>query len=80
MKSISATEARRRLCRLLDEISTSHEPVHISGKRGGAVLVADEDWRAVQETLHLVSIPGMRESIREGLEAPVRECSENPGW
>ena len=80
MNSISATEARKCLYRLLDEISTSHEPVHISGKRSGAVLVADDDWRAVQETLYLMSIPGMRESIREGLETPVEECDEDPGW
>ena len=80
MNSISATEARKRLYGLLDEISISHEPVHISGKRNGAVLVADDDWRAVQETLYLMSIPGMRESIRKGLETPVEECDEDPGW
>ena len=80
MKSISATEARTKLYRLLDEAASSCEPIHITGKRHNAVLISEEDWRALQETLYLVSIPGMRESIREGLETPVEECSEEPGW
>ncbi len=54
--------------------------MQITGKKANAVLVAEEDWRAVQETLHLLSIPGMRESIREGLETPVDECAGEPGW
>ncbi|MFO8012898.1 MAG: type II toxin-antitoxin system Phd/YefM family antitoxin [Phycisphaerae bacterium] len=80
MTRLTATEARKRLYRLIDELATSHEPVHITGKRANAVLLSEEDWRSVQETLHLVSIPGMRESIREGLETPVEECSKDPGW
>jgi antitoxin YefM len=80
MTTISVTDARKRLYRLLDEVTTSHEPVHIAGKRGGAVLVSEEDWRAINETLYLLSIPGMRESIREGLETPIEECGREPGW
>lgn len=80
MTTISATEARAKMYRLIDEISSSHEPVTITGKRLNAVLVSEEDWRAIQETLYLLSIPGMRESIREGLEIPIEECSEEPGW
>jgi antitoxin YefM len=80
MTSITATEARKILYRLLDEVSQSHEPVEITGKRGSAVLVGEEDWRAVQETLHLLSIPGMRESIREGMATPLDELGESPGW
>lgn len=80
MTSLTATEARKILYRLLDEVSESHEPVQITGRRGNAVLIGEDDWRAVQETLHLLSIPGMRESIREGMAIPVDELEEKPGW
>jgi prevent-host-death family protein len=80
MTSLTATEARKILYRLLDEVSESHEPIQITGKRGNAVLVGEDDWRAVQETLHLLSIPGMCESIREGMATPVDELEEAPGW
>jgi len=80
MTSIKATDARAQLYRLLDEVAESHEPVVITGKRSNAVLVSEEDWRSIQETLHLLSVPGMRESIREGIVTPVDECSEDPGW
>jgi antitoxin YefM len=80
MTTITATEARKILYRLLDEVSQSHEPVEITGKRGNAVLVGEDDWRAVQETLHLLSIPGMRESIVEGMAAPIEELDEKLDW
>ncbi len=80
MATITANEARRRLYQLLDEVAASHEPVQITGRRGNAVLVSEEDWRAVQETLFLVSIPGMRESIREGLATPIDDLGDEPGW
>ena len=80
MTTLNATEARSKLYGLIDETTASHEPVIIKGKRGNAVLIAEEDWRAIQETLYLVSIPGMRESIFEGLKTPVEETSEEPGW
>lgn len=80
MASISATEARKRLYALIDEVGASHEPVQITGKRGNAVLLSEADWNAIQETLHLVSIPGMRESILDGLAAPAAELSDQPGW
>jgi prevent-host-death family protein len=80
MTTITATEARKSLYRLVDEVQESHEPVKITGKRGSAVLVSEEDWRAVQETLYLVSIPGMRESILEGMATPVDELEGEPGW
>jgi len=67
MTTVSATEARKRLYALIDEVGQSHEPVQITGKRGNAVLLSEDDWRAIQETLHLVSIPAMRESILEGM-------------
>jgi len=80
MSSINATEARAKLYRLLDEVSQSHKPVLITGKRVNAVLVSEDDWRSIQETLYLVSIPGMRESIREGLEIPIDACSDQLDW
>jgi antitoxin YefM len=80
MTSITATEARKQLYKLLDDVSDSHEPVQITGRRGNAVLVGEDDWRAVQETLYLVSIPGMRESILEGMAAPVDKCADELDW
>ena len=80
MPTVNATEARSRLYKLLDEIAESHEPVLITGKRANAVLICENDWRSIQETLHLLSIPGMRESIREGLNTPVEECSDKLDW
>lgn len=80
MTSLTATEARKRLYALLDDVSESHDPIQIVGKRNSAVLVSEEDWRAIQETLYLQSVPGMRESIVEGMKVPVEECDEEPGW
>ncbi|NIR52321.1 type II toxin-antitoxin system Phd/YefM family antitoxin [candidate division KSB1 bacterium] len=80
MKSITATKARANLFKLLDEASASHEPIQITGRRSNAVLLSEEDWQAIQETLYLLSVPGMRESIREGLETPVEDCSEELEW
>ena len=80
MNSLNASEAREKLYRLLDELSDAHDPVLITGPRSNAVLVAEEDWNAIQETLHLLSVPGMRESIREGLATPVDQCAKEPGW
>ena len=80
MTVLTASDARQRLYRLIDEVARSHEPVHIAGKRAGAVLLAEEDWRSIQETLYLVSIPGMRASIRRGLRTPIQKCRKEPGW
>ena len=80
MTNLTATEARKQLYSLLDNVAASHEPVQIAGKRHSAVLVSEADWRAVQETLFLVSIPGMRASIRKGLKTPVKACSKDLPW
>ena len=80
MKTISVSQARANLYKLLEEAGESHEPLVITGKKGNAVLLAEEDWKAIQETIFLLSIPGMRESIREGLETPVEECAEDLEW
>lgn len=80
MNTLTATEARARFYRLIDEAAASHEPIVITGKRANAVLISEEDWRAIQETLYLLSVPGMRDSIREGLATPIEECSEELDW
>ena len=80
MTSITATKAREKLYKLLDEVAETHEPIQITGKRGDAILISADDWRSIQETLHLVSIPGMTDSIKEGLATSVDECSEEPTW
>ena len=80
MTSISATDARKRLYSLLDDVAASHEPIEITGRRSNAVLVSEDDWRAVQETLHLLSMPGMRESILEGIATPVEDLDDKLDW
>ena len=80
MTTLKASEARAKLYRLLDEAAASHEPIQITGKRASAVLVAEEDWRAIQETLYLLAIPGMRASIRKGLRTPVAKCRRELKW
>lgn len=66
--------------KLLDDAASSHEPIQITGKRSNGVLVSENDWRAIQETLYLVSIPGMRDSIRSGLTTPIAECDQELDW
>lgn len=80
MRTITATKAREKLYNLLDETAESHEPVQITGKRTNGILVSEDDWRSIQETLYLLSIPGMRESIREGMNTPIEECAEELEW
>jgi antitoxin YefM len=79
MTTLTATEARKRLDAILDEVAESHEAVQIAGKRNSAVLVSEEDWRAIQETLYLTSMPGMRKSIINGLRTPVGKCARELG-
>ena len=80
MMTVNATRARAELYKLLEQVAETREPIHITGRRGAAVLLSEDDWRSIQETLHLLSIPGMRESIVEGMKTPVEECVEEPGW
>ena len=80
MQTFSASEARARLYRLMDQAAESHQPIVITGRRHDAVLISSEDWQAMQETLHLLSVPGMRESIREGMSEPVEDCSTDLDW
>ena len=80
MTTLNATEARSKLYKLIDETSKTHEPIVITGKRGNAVLISEEDWKSMNETLYLVSMPGMVESIRAGMEEKIEDCSEDPEW
>jgi len=80
MTTLSATEARKCLYSLVDDVAESHDPVQIVGKRHSAVLISEDDWRAIQETLYLTSIPGMRESIQDGIKSPIEECDEELEW
>jgi antitoxin YefM len=80
MKTLSASEARANLYRLMDEAAESHQPIVIAGKLGNSVLISSEDWDAIQETLHLLSVPGMRESIKAGMAEPADACAEELDW
>ncbi|MEI6466452.1 MAG: type II toxin-antitoxin system Phd/YefM family antitoxin [Verrucomicrobiota bacterium] len=80
MTSIPVTQARAQLYQLVDDAASSHEPIHITGKRSSAVLVAEEDWRSIQETLYLLSIPGMRDSIRKGMKEPLSKTAKTLAW
>ena len=80
MHTLSAKEARSNLYRLIDETIQTHKPVTITGKRGNAVLISEPDWNAINETLHLLSIPGMRGSIRDGMAETLEECDIKSDW
>ena len=75
METLKVSEARKALYGLVDDVAEAHAPVHIAGKRNSAVLISLEDWDAIQETLYLASIPGMRESIQSGMATPVSRCT-----
>jgi prevent-host-death family protein len=80
MTTLTVSQARTKLYKLLDKVALSHEPIQITGKRNNAVLISEEDWRAIRETLYLLSIPKMRESIRKGLKTPLKECGKELEW
>jgi len=80
MHTFTASQARSNLYRIIDDAATNHDPVVITGKRNAAVLISAEDWAAIQETMYLLSVPGMRESIQEGLQCPVDECAKELPW
>ncbi|NYT66793.1 type II toxin-antitoxin system Phd/YefM family antitoxin [Alcaligenaceae bacterium] len=78
--TITATEARANLYRLIDQTAESHQPIRIAGKRTSAVLISESDWDAIQETLYLTSVPGMRESIKEGMAEPLEKSAKELDW
>ena len=80
MTSLNVTEARANLYKLIDGTTANHEPVVITGKRGNAVLLAEDDWNAINETLHLLSVPGMRESIVEGMQESIDSAATELNW
>ncbi len=80
MTILTASEARANLYRLIDQTAESHEPIFISGKRTVAVLLSEDDWKAIQETLFLLSVPGMRESIKEGMAEPREQSDTELDW
>ncbi|MDD5492226.1 MAG: type II toxin-antitoxin system Phd/YefM family antitoxin [bacterium] len=80
MTTLTASQARAKLYKLLDTTASCHEPIQITGRRNNAVLVSESDWQAIQETLYLLSIPKMRESIRKGLKEPLSKCSKELHW
>jgi len=80
MTTLNVTEARANLYKLIDDATVNHEPVVITGKRGNAVLLAEDDWNAINETLHLLSVPGMRESILEGMQESIDGAATELNW
>jgi len=80
MQTLTASQARSNFYNLIDETAITHEPIIITGKRNNAVLVSAEDWAAIQETMYLLSVPGMRESIVEGLQFPACKCAKDLPW
>ena len=80
MTTLNVTEARANLYKLIDDTTVNHEPVVITGKRGNAILIAEDDWNAINETLHLLSVPGMRESILEGMQESIDSAATELNW
>lgn len=80
MRSITATQARNSIYRLIDAVEGNHEPIQITGKNANAILISESDWSAIQETLYLSTIPGMHESIKEGLKTPLSDCDKDLDW
>ena len=80
MNVFNATEASSKLYALIDETTDTHQPILITGKRGNAVLLAEDDWKAINETLHLLSVPGMRKSIQEGMATTLDDCDQELDW
>lgn len=80
MTSLNVTEARASLYKLIDETTASHQPIVITGKRGNAVLLSESDWNAINETLYLLSVPGMRESVLDGMNESIEGCSTELDW
>ena len=80
MSSINITNARKDLYRIVESVNETHEPIHITGKKSSAVLVGEDDWKSIEETLYLSSIPGMRESIIAGMKTPIDKLESDLDW
>ena len=79
-RTLAASSVRANLYSLLDETAASHEPIFITRKRSNAVLISEQAWRSIQETLYLLSIPDMRKSIRQGMKTPLALCKQTLRW
>ena len=80
MTTLTASKARSNLYKLLDRVGSAHEPIQITGRRNNGVLISEDDWRLIPETLHLLSIPGMRESLMKGMKTPLSRCRSKLSW
>ncbi len=80
MSSINITNARKDLYKIVESVNESHEPIHITGKKSSAVLVGEDDWKSIEETIYLSSIPGMRESIIDGMKTPIDKLESDLDW
>jgi antitoxin YefM len=80
LSSVNITNARKNLYKLVESLSDTHEPIHITGKNNSAVLIGEDDWRSIEETLYLLSIPGMRDSILRGMKEPLSKASIKVDW
>ena len=80
MTTVTVSKARSQLCRLIDQTVQSHKPIQITGKRNSGVLISEEDWRSIEETLYILSIPGMRQSIEKGHKTPISKCVKKLIW
>ena len=78
--TVTATKARANLYKMIDDAGKSHRPVVITGRRSNAVLISEDDWNSIQETLYLTAIPGMRESIIKGMKTVVADCDKSAQW
>lgn len=80
MTTINITNARKNLYALIEEVIASHQPIHVTGKKGSAVIISEEDWNAIVETLYLMEFPGMTQSIKKGMKEPLDKCKANLKW
>jgi len=79
-KVMTVSQARTNIYKIMDEVAQTHQPIMITGKRNNVVMLSEEDWNAIEETLYLNSIPDMASSIKEAMEAPNSEFSEDIEW
>jgi len=79
-KVMTVSQARTNIYKIMDETADTHQPIMITGKRNNVVMISEEDWNAIEETLYLNNIPNMTASIQEMMKAPNNEFSENIEW
>ncbi|MBU3114544.1 type II toxin-antitoxin system Phd/YefM family antitoxin [Clostridium lacusfryxellense] len=82
MRTVPITNARQDIFNIIEQTIANSEPIQITSKKGDVVMMSLDDWSAIQETLYLLGIPGMRESLLDGAKEPIEECKslEDIGW